>query len=206
MDKKIKGIYSEKIILYLLVLSFLSGELTGSVLSCIVDIDKINGIVDNFLCNRFYCTFIQTVINSFTSTFIFIILCAVLGMGAFFQLFEAVVPFFYGLGTGMVFTEMNRSYGFKGLLYSAMMIVPYTLISAITVIIASREALIMSNALAENILINHPVERKFDLNLYLTKFLLLVIITAVASVADGIVTYFFTEFWADLLDINIYSR
>ena len=200
MDNKIKGFYSEKIMLYLLILLFFAGEIAGTAVCCIVN---TNGIVNDFICNRLYCTFIQTVINSFSTTFILIILCAVLGMGAFFQLFEAGVPFFYGLGAGMLLAEMNCSYGFKGMLCSLVMIVPYTTIYAIIVIISSREALMMSNALMENILMECSTKRKFDFNLYLTKFLLLIIIAAIVSIVDSVITYFFMGFWIDLLDIII---
>lgn len=200
MDKKIKGIHSERIILYLLVLLFWAGELTGTILCCVVNSD---GVVNDFIYNRLYCTFIQTVINSFSTTFILIILCTLFGMGAFFQLFEAVIPFFYGLGIGMLLTEMNCSYGFKGLLYTLIMIVPYTIISAIIVIISAREALMMSNALMDSIFIKCSPDRKFDFNLYMTKFLLLIMIAATASIVDSIITYFFTGFWTDLMGVKI---
>lgn len=194
---------SGKTLTYLLMTGFCAGELIGAAAYCSCcseDFGTLEKIAELFFRNRLGCTFIQTVINSFSGAFLLMLLCLFLGFGAVFQPVEAAVPFFHGMGIGVVLAEMNVEYGFRGLLVSALMILPYAAASAVMVIAAAREAVLMSCCVGRHIFGGIKSE-DVDVRLYITKFLALFGVTAVLSAADGIITYFFAGLWTRFLGI-----
>lgn len=195
--------FSGKTLTYLLMTGFCAGELAGAAAYCSCGsegFETLEKIAELFFRNRLGCTFIQTVVNSFSGAFLLMLLCLLLGFGAVFQPVEAAVPFFHGMGIGVVLTEMNVTYGFKGMLVSALMILPYAAASAVMVIAAAREAVLMSCCVGKRIF-GRITNEETDVRLYLTKFLALFGMTAALSVADGILTYFFAGLWTRFLGV-----
>lgn len=195
--------FGGKTLTYLLMTGFCAGELIGAAAYCSCGTEgfgTLEKIAELFFRNRLGCTFIQTVINSFSGAFLLMLLCLILGFGAVFQPVEAAVPFFHGMGIGVVLAEMNVTYGFRGLLVSAFMILPYAAASAIMVIAAAREAVLMSCCVGRRIF-GGLTNEEIDIRLYFTKFLALFGLTAVLSAADGVLTYFFAGLWTRFLGI-----
>lgn len=195
--------FSGKKLTYLLMVCFCAGELTGAAAYCSCGSEgfgALEKIAELFFRNRLGCTFIQTVINSFSGAFLLMLICLILGFGAVFQPAEAAVPFFHGMGIGVVLAEMNVTYGFRGLLVSALMILPYAVASAVMVIAAAREAVLMSCCVGRRVF-GGITNEDADVRLYLTKFLALFGVTAAFSAADSVITYFFAGLWTRFLGV-----
>ena len=195
----LKNTSDKNVILILgLMFLFLLGEFIGTVIFRIIKFDRNNNLIEMFFYNRLESTFLQTVINSFSGTFVLIALCIFLGMGAFAQPLEFMIPLFHGIGIGILLSDTYFAYGIKGIICSVFLIVPYSVLSSFIVIIAVREAVRMSNALSRNI-INSNEHVKIDLNLYLTKYIILLFLLIILSVLNALVTFLGAELWTGLL-------
>lgn len=185
----------------LLMLLFCLGELTGAVSSCVdTENDILRRSAELFFRNRAGCTFIETLVNSFSGPFLLMLACLLLGFGAVSMPAELLVPFFHGLGTGVMLADMNAAYGFKGTLVSTVFILPFAVLSAFIVLIAARESFSMSFLSAKRLL-GLDKSDAGTVKLYLTKFLVLFAALGVLSLADSLVTYFFAGLWSDFLGI-----
>ena len=184
-----------------LMLMFCVGELVGAVSSCVsCGNDMLHRSAELFFRNRSGCTFIETLVNSFSGPFLLVLACLLLGFGAVSMPAELLVPFFHGLGIGVMLADMNAAYGLKGTLVSAVFILPFAVLSAFVVLIAARESFSMSFLSARRLL-GLDKSDAGAVKLYLAKFLVLFAALGVLSLADSLVTYFFAGIWSGFLGI-----
>lgn len=186
----------------LLMILFCMGELAGAVSSCVgLGNDILRKSAELFFRNRAGCTFIETLVNSFSGPFLLMLACLLLGFGAVSMPAELLVPFFHGLGIGVMLADMNAVYGLRGTLISAVFILPFAAVSALAVIIAARESFSMS-LLAAKRLLGLDKSDESAVKLYLARFLVLFAVLAVLSLTDSLVTYFFAGLWSGFLGIG----
>ena len=193
---KLNRIKPDKILMYVLMAMFLLGEFVGTVLYCTVANEKLSDIdvlSVQFLHSRINCTFFETVINSFSGPFVLVLLCMLIGFGAIFQPAAILVPFFRGLGIGITLAEINSVYMYKGFALSLIMIVPYTVVSAVIIISAARESVLMSSG---KIFGADKGGTFIDFKLYFIKFLILIAVLAASSLIDSLLTFAFAGLWA----------
>ncbi len=195
---KLNRIKPDKILMYVLMAMFLLGEFVGTVLYCTVENEKLSDIdvlSVQFLHSRINCTFFETVINSFSGPFVLVLLCMLIGFGAIFQPVAILVPFFRGLGIGITLAEINSVYMYKGFALSLIMIVPYTVVSAVIIISSARESVLMSSCIGRKIFRADKGSTFIDFKLYFIKFLILIAVLAVSSLFDGLLTFVFAGLW-----------
>lgn len=186
----------------LFMVLFCIGEFVGAVSVCISpDNDLLRRTAELFFRNRAGCTFIETLVNSFSGPFLLILACLLLGFGAVSMPAELLVPLFHGLGIGVMLADMNADYGLKGMLVSLVVILPFAVISAFIVIIAARESFSMSYLSARRLLGSDKSDSG-AIKLYLTKFLVLFAALGALSLADSFVTYFLAGLWSGFLGIG----
>lgn len=194
-----RGISGGRISFVLLMVLFCVGELTGALSECVFYENNIlQKSAELFFRNRTGCTFIETLVNSFSGPFLLILACMLLGFGAASMPAELLVPFFHGLGIGAMLTDINAVYGIKGTLLSVVFVLPFAVMSAFAVMAAARESFSMSCLLLKIMLGSDKSDREC-VKLYLTKFLVLFAVLAVLSFADSLVTYFFAGLWSGFL-------
>lgn len=87
----------------------------------------------------------QSFTNAFFGMLTFVLLPYFLGFSAVAQPLLMLVPFFKGLGLGGFMAQMYLLHGGMGVLFCALIIVPYSVITVFCCIIANREALRLSN-------------------------------------------------------------
>lgn len=190
-----------KLPIVLLMTLFCAGELVGTVSSCITsENDILRRAAELFFRNRAGCTFIETLVNSFSGPFLLTLACLLLGFGAVSMPAELLIPFFHGLGTGVMLADMNSAYGIKGTLVSAVFILPFSVLSSLTVLVAARESFSMSYLSARRLLGLDKSDAE-TVKIYLTKFLVLFAALGILSLADSLVTYFFAGLWTGFLGI-----
>lgn len=186
----------------LLMILFCMGELVGAVSSCVpLGNDILRKSAELFFRNRVGCTFIETLVNSFSGPFLLMLACLLLGFGAVSMPAELLVPFFHGLGIGVMLADMNAVYGLRGTLISAVFILPFAAFSALAVIIAARESFSMSMLSAKRLL-GLDKSDESAVKLYFARFLVLFAVLAVLSLTDSLVTYFFAGLWSGFLGIG----
>lgn len=199
--KLIKNVSDKnRMLVLILMFLFLFGEFLGTFIFSVAEFKGIDSLIELLFYNRLECTFLQTVINSFSYIFILLSVCLLLGLSAFIQPIEFLIPIFYGFGVGILISELCCNYGVNGIIYSVILVIPYSVTSSYIVIIALRESIRMSNALSSNI-IRCTEYIKVDLNLYIIKYIILLCILAVLSILNALATYLGAELWTELLGI-----
>ncbi len=135
--------------------------------------------------------------DAFLSGFFFLLAPYLLGYSAIGQPAAFLVPFFKGLGLGAFLGSLYRSYGFTGFLYSALLVVPYTLAALLAILVACRESVRLSNLFFSCILGNRGRERVSGsaLRLYHIKFLVLLAIVVVSAVVYTVCVLLFSRFF-----------
>lgn len=119
--------------------------------------------------------------TSFRGVAILISACFLLGFSAVAQPAEALVPFFFGIGFGALAVGM-WDIGGAALTLS---VIPGGIIAAFALSVAAREAMRMSEAVFRRTFL--PDEyTPADALLYIKKFIIILVIGAAASAADGV--------------------
>ena len=125
--------------------------------------------------------------TSFRGTAFLTVACFLLGFSAVAQPAEAMVPFFFGTGFGALAAGMWKTGG----ALCAAAVIPGGIIAAFAVSVAAREAMRMSEAVFRRTFL--PDEyTPADVKLYIKKFLIILIIGAAASAADGVFSLLFS--------------
>ncbi|MEG0693036.1 MAG: stage II sporulation protein M [Oscillospiraceae bacterium] len=132
--------------------------------------------------------------SSFVSTFIFIFLPYLLGYSAIAQPLILFVPWFKGLGLGFFMANLYTSYGFRGIGFCALVIMPSTLVALFCILIASREALKLSNLFFQSFASKrHSAVSLTTIKLYNLKLLVLSFISLIASIINVVCVLLFSE-------------
>lgn len=179
----------------LLMTLLLIGVLIGTLAFCNMSQDDFNNfsfITQMFIKNKTEQTFLQSLINSFSTSASLLLICFFLGFSAISQPVEITIPIFRGLGLGASIAYIYVTYGIKGFLISLLLIIPNAVISSISIIIAARESINMSNMFTFFAISNSCENNmKSCIKLYLLKFLILFVIIGLSSVIDSLLAFIF---------------
>ena len=179
----------------LLMTLLLIGVLIGTLAFCNMSQDDFNNfsfITQMFIKNKSEQTFLQSLINSFSTSASLLLICFFLGFSAISQPVEITIPIFRGLGLGASIAYIYITYGIKGFLISLLLIIPNAVISSISIIIAVRESIKMSNMFTFFAISNSCENNmKSCIKLYLLKFLILFVIIGLSSVIDSLLAFIF---------------
>lgn len=189
-----KRIGGQAVIAALLVL-FCAGELAGTLL---YSGGATLSAAVSFFVSRTGCTFIQTLVNSFSGVFVLMMISFAAGLCPFMQPVIAAVPIFRGIGIGFMLAELYSGSGVAGIAAAAVMIVPYSTVSGIILAAQSKEALKMSVGIFRTLFPRGGCVYKIDIRLYAAKFAAMVCILACAAAADSLVTYFCSGLWSGI--------
>lgn len=190
--------------LTMLAVLYFAGVLTGTILYCIPNGERLqifDGITGNLISNRLEQSFGETLVSSFSGSFVLLLICFLLGFSAIAQPVELLVPVFQGLGAGVSVAGMYGNFGFAGIGISAVLVVPGAVISAFAIIIAAREAVNLSSSVCSSVWGKESSCNSIDLKLYFTKFVILCVILVAASLVESFITFLGTDFWVGLLGI-----
>lgn len=193
------------IMLPLLTALYFFGALTGTVMYCTLESDKISvldGLAGSFVEGRLRHTFWETLVNSFSGAFILLLVCFVLGFCVIAQPAELLVPFFRGLGAGASMSGLYSGYGLSGIGAAAVLIVPNAVATAFVMIIAAREAFRFSSGLYSAAFGKIRSDEPVDVRLYFTKFVILCTVLVISSLTDSLITFATAGFWSELLGIG----
>ena len=179
----------------LLMTLLLIGVLIGTLAFCNMSQDDFNNfsfITQMFIKNKTEQTFLQSLINSFSTSASLLLICFFLGFSAISQPVEITIPIFRGLGLGASIAYIYVTYGIKGFLISLLLIIPNAVISSISIIIAARESIKMSNMFTFFAISNSCENNmKSCIKLYLLKFVILFVIIGLSSVIDSLLAFIF---------------
>ena len=173
-----------------LCVSALLGVLLGAVCCCSVDsqlLDMLGSAEENLFSIRRSGDLAKIVFNSLAGTGFYLLITFALGFSAISQPFEMLVPFFRGLGCGVILTQIYGDSFSKLSALKAAAVLPGIFISLVVIILASREALFLSVKLFKVCF----QDRLFDgllqrIKLYSVRFLAFLAAASAASAIDCI--------------------
>lgn len=186
------GVYTSRFYAGLLCV-VLVGVLLGSLFYSSMDagvIKSLGNTQSGFVSVRQQMQFSQILLKTLGSSTLFLFVIFVSGLCAVGHPIVIGTLAVRGLGLGVVLSQLYSSFGAKGLLYSAALVLPNGLICAVALAFAAREALCMSNQYALFSLSDRQVDGlRETLRLYVTKFLVLEAVLAVSAGVDCLVTW-----------------
>jgi hypothetical protein len=170
--------------------SALLGVLFGAICYCYVDSElseQLKSAEYSLFSIRRSGNFSRILLTSLAGTGFYLAVAFFLGFSALSQPFELLIPFFHGVSSGVMLTQIYGGNFSKLLLLKAAAVLPGTLISLTVIILAGREAFYLSCKLFTACF--H--ERLFDgllkrIKLYTVRFFALLAAASVSSVVDCI--------------------
>lgn len=163
-------------------LTLLSTTSANGMLSSIITIEPVTG------------SFVQGVSQVFSSCFsvaCLLFLLFISGLSACGAPVTVFVPLFYGLGLGLTQAYWG-SKGGSGLLLSAVLVWPHCLVEMVALLMGCCESLRMSLLLASQLLPSGTIGGLWrDFKLYITRFLVFIVISFAAGVIDVIMRMIF---------------
>lgn len=127
---------------------------------------------------------LSALMASCLAPFLMIGLLFLLGMSACGVPFTLIAPLFYGLGLGMT-EAYYYSTGWAGVGFSALLVVPHSLIAGMALILAGAEAARMSMRLSAQLLPDAPMGGLWpDFRQYVLRFFLYLILALISGMVD----------------------
>lgn len=173
-DKSI--LKNRSILLYALMILFSFGMIYGALLVKYDSSDVIEGvsiITNGYKSIQAEQPIFKTFINTFCASMLLVIVPYLCGYSAIGQIGALLLPFFHGLGLGCTLGYLYQNYGFKGIGYSMLIVIPHSVIALFAMLVACRESVKLSNLFFQSFI---PCDKAINLNtikLYNVKFLVL---------------------------------
>lgn len=195
VSNNIKKISQFKILFLLFLIGFIYGALLVGLGQISLD-DKIPNIYQQFVNIRLNQSIIYTFIGSITSSFILILIAFILGFCGIGQSGSLFLPLFHGLGIGFAVAHLYQNNGLNGILFTFLLIFPAQLIYILSLLLASRESLRLSNKIFKLLLPSRFIEEDaINLKLYIIRFLVISILVTLSSIIDAACTFIFARFF-----------
>ena len=193
------SIYLRKIsLIKVLFVLFVLGMIYGAALIGLNQdeaLGQLGGVMQRFISKRAEQSVIVTLISSFSSSMVLIIILFLIGFFSIGQPIAFFVPVFQGLGVGLSTAYLYSSRGVGGVLFCLLLIVPSAFISTFALILGSRESIRFSS---KNLKTLFPQKfnqnMKGELGLYLKRFAALTFFQATSAIVDAICTFLFARF------------
>lgn len=185
--------FKEHWLIIVLALILVIGMIFGSVYARSAEntvLEKLDFIFFSNYKTRISQTLFTTFTASVASSFLFVLMSFLSGMSLWGSVLVPLLPFFRGFGLGLTSGYIYAFYGFKGILFNAVVILPSAFLSSVCVIAAARESIrySVSLAAAERSGHSHNNDTDYTMRTYLNRYALLLILLVGSGVLDVICT------------------
>lgn len=193
----IKNLANKNIIFICLLFLFILGMFYGTLLIK-SDNDSVWSqleiITNEYRAIQMKQSLITTFINSFLSSLIFLIIPYIFGYSSIGQIGTFFIPFFYGLGLGCALGYLYMNYGVKGILYSAVIVIPHSVITLFALLIGCRESTKLSSLIFLGFFSSNAKSvNSTTIKLYNIKFFILCLMIVIASVINVLTVMLFSK-------------
>ncbi len=197
LNKKIKPITSDWLI-YLLILLFFAGLVTGVILIKNNEAEILNRIVNTYIgftdlskTNTSAALFFKL----FLVTSFVLLLTYFTGLCAVGIPFVCVIPIIEGILSGIVSGYFYNNYMLKGLGYCTLILYPPAIVFTISVIFACRNSILMSHNML-NLLSMRRSQPQESFKNYTFKFLILILIGGLSSLLFTVLSNLFIRIFS----------
>lgn len=173
-------------IMILLALCFLGGMVLGAILARSIDqafLSKIDFLfVSNFQERAVQPAF-SVFTASFASSFLFLFACFLCGLSIWGAFMVPVILFFRGIGLGMTSGYLYALYGFHGVIFDFLVILPGAFLCCLALLLAAKESMRLSR--------NITGSGGLNIKMYFFRFGKVLMICFLAAVLDLLTTVCF---------------
>ena len=136
-------------------------------------------------------------VSSFASAFIFILTIFLLGLSLWGEVVTVVIPFIKGYGYGLAIGYLYTAYGFSGILYNILVVLPGAFLCSAVIAAATQESFRNSVKLI-TIFIRSAVndDPRIQMKHYLLSMLWLLFLAAMSSVLDMLFSFVFSRLFS----------
>lgn len=133
---------------------------------------------------------IETFAASFASTFLFLLAIVWMGMSLWGTVLIPVLPFFRGFGLGVSSGFLYATYGWQGVLFHTVVMLPGMVVSSVAILLSAREGMKFSKDLIGASFSSGKKGRGASpaLREYLTRNGMILIVGAIAALLDMMLT------------------
>jgi stage II sporulation protein M len=128
---------------------------------------------------------------SLASSFVFILFCFLCGLSMWGMFCIPAIPFFRGFGLGLTSGYLYAAYGFKGILFNAVIIIPGAFVCILSILFAAREGIQFSKKIAACGVMIEKGHSWPPLKAYFSHFGVVIVIAFAAAVIDLIMAVCF---------------
>lgn len=182
-------------LLVFLALIFLCGEIFGSVFSKTADfslLGKLDFIFYSDFTRRASQSLGSIFVASLASTFLFVLCCFLCGLSAWGLFFIPFIPFFRGFGVGVTAGYLYAAYGFEGVLFHAVIILPGAFICVLSILYAAKEGIQISKRIASQCFFAQKSGGDLKIHAYLSRYGMIIVLAVLSAVLDIIMTACFS--------------
>ncbi len=170
---------------------FFAGMLYGALIMRNTGVfSQLNLIGSAYIADKQNMSFIGIFISSVTSSGMFLALAFLLGFCFIGQPLAFFIPFVKGLGIGSYMGYMYVQYGWQGVGYCVLTVVPVVIISTFALILSVRESIRLSNTTLKSFLKETTLSKEI-LKLYITKNIILFLFLIAAGIIEVVVSLLF---------------
>lgn len=182
-----------------LVAVTLFGMLCGSLISRNLSQDGIGSmasIFNSFLQARNSQAFLTSLVNTLLTSFVLPSCTVLFGLSVIGFPIVATIPFFQGMGIGMISTYIYATYGLHGIGYCALVFFPGKVLQCAALVFFCKEGMTMSYGLFN---VSRGTSKNFDIRkemkLYIARITVFYIITAIGAGVEALLSLVFGTFF-----------
>jgi len=177
---------------------FFIGMLYGSLLVGFGEkelLESLNFMTKGYLTGRVEQSFWQTFLNSLLSSGALLLLLFLFGFSGLSVPIVLFLPAFKGMGLGVSIGYLYTTYGWKGVAFCAVMLLPATIFSALAIILAARESLRLSILFLSTFIprIRGTLSPK-TVKQYCIKYGILLGVVLLSALIDSVTSFLFADF------------
>lgn len=183
----IKNFFAQNKLLVFLSICLLLGVFCGSMMVKFSDkntLKLINILFSNELKDHTSKPLLEFFICSLSSTFIFIVASFFMGLSMYGFTCATFIPFLRGICIGMSEVYLYSSYGLKGLFLHLLMFLPGIFSSTVVLLLATQEAICMSNKLSALAFSKKNIDVSFELKRYFARGGCIAILSIISTIID----------------------
>ena len=200
IKKDLSGFVSHNGSLLFLFALLLAGMVFGALSARYADSSMLHKMDFLFMSNfetRAAQSLSSTFAAALASSFLFFLLLIMMGLSLWGGVAVPAVPFFKGFGAGFSAGYFYAFYGWKGILFNLIVMLPGVFLSSSAIVLSAREAIRCSSTLVSTGLPGKNHEKQYpSLKIYFFRNGVVLIILVLAALLDMICTALFAAFFS----------
>ncbi|MEG1834837.1 MAG: stage II sporulation protein M [Oscillospiraceae bacterium] len=155
-------------------------------------LSKSFGIVENLYNQQINQTILANFIEYFFSEALFLLIVFLFGLCIIGEPFLWIIPFIRSLESGLIMSIIYQNFSLKGIVYCISIIIPSAIVALSTLIIATKESILMTKDINAIIKKKNPISSPNIIRLYLERYGILTLGTLLSALIYAITVQIFS--------------